>query len=102
MLMRFFKLFALIFILFILPVCGGTLIPDRETMLDKNWGKAFETVKYNQTLNPRAGKDETPVYDLDGQAVQRTMDKYHETFSAQPGDRSYNLYLGDIAGIGNQ
>ena len=40
-----------------------------ETLLDKNWGRSFETAKYNQTLDPEAGKNLAPVEGLDGKAA---------------------------------
>jgi hypothetical protein len=51
-----------------------------ETLLDKNWGRSVETAKYNQTLDPEAGKNLAPVEGLDGQAAGYTVDKYENSF----------------------
>ena len=39
---------------------SGSLI-QRETLLDQNWGRAYETAKHNQIINPNAGKNHDPV-----------------------------------------
>jgi hypothetical protein len=51
-----------------------------ETLLDKNWGRSVETAKYNQTLDPEAGKNLAPVEGLDGRAAGYTVDKYENSF----------------------
>jgi len=63
--------------------CSGTAgnNPFREeTLLDKNWGRSVETAKYNQTLDPEAGKNLAPVEGLDGQAASYAVDKYENSF----------------------
>ena len=41
-------------------VLGCTSPPgqNQQTLLEKNWGRSFETAKYNQILNPEAGRNE--------------------------------------------
>ena len=51
-----------------------------ETLLDKNWGRSVETAKYNQTLDPEAGKNALPVEGLDGKAAGYAVDKYDNSF----------------------
>ena len=51
-----------------------------ETLLDKNWGRSVETAKYNQTLDPEAGKNLAPVEGLDGKAAGYAVDKYENSF----------------------
>lgn len=75
--------------------CGATL-------LDKNWGKSFESAKSNQILNPEAGKNLEPVVGLDGQAAEITLGTYREGFERQAEERAYNLNLGSIDSIGRQ
>lgn len=41
-----------------------------EPPLEKNWGRSFESAKYNQTLNPEAGDNLAPVEGLDGEAAE--------------------------------
>jgi hypothetical protein len=50
--------------------CSSSGPVYEETLLDKNWGRSVETAKYNQILNPDAGKNLTPVEGLDGKAAE--------------------------------
>jgi len=71
-----------------------------QTMLDKNWGKSFESAKSNQIANPEAEKNLNPVVGLDGEAAETNMEKYRESFKERARENIYNLRLGNIAGIG--
>lgn len=41
--------------------------------LDKNWGSSYESARYNQILNPEAGKNLDPVEGLEGPAAERII-----------------------------
>ena len=73
---------------------------QKETMLDKHWGSSFESAKYNQLLNPDAGKNLDPVVGLDGAAAQQTMERYREGSQGKASKKVYNLNLGTIGGSG--
>ena len=47
-----------------------------DSQLDRNWGRSFEAAKYNQTLNPEAGKNTEPVVGIEGPAAERIMNGY--------------------------
>jgi hypothetical protein len=49
--------------------CSSSGPVYEETLLDKNWGRSVESAKYNQILNPDAGKNLAPVEGLDGKAA---------------------------------
>jgi hypothetical protein len=53
---------------------------QRETMLDRNWGRSYESAKFNQILNPEAGKNLEPVVGLDGQAADTALESYRKQF----------------------
>ena len=53
---------------------------QRETMLDRNWGKSYESAKFNQILNPEAGKNLEPVVGLDGKAAKTALESYRKQF----------------------
>ncbi len=57
---------------------GKTFQP--ETALDRNWGRSYESAKYNQIANPNAGKSLKPVEGLDGQPAANVVDKYNKSF----------------------
>jgi len=59
---------------------SGGLI-QRETLLDQNWGRSYESAKYYQSLNPDAGKNLSPVTGMDGVASENTVNKYDQSFS---------------------
>jgi len=65
---------------------------QHQSAVDKNWGKAFEAAKTRQILNPEAGKIETPVEGLSGEAAEKSMTKYEKSFEkAAPQDRVVNI-----------
>ncbi len=72
------------------------------TMLDKNWGKSFESAKSNQILNPEAGKNLEPVVGLDGQAAEITLGTYRKGFESEAAQEAYTLNLGSIDSIGKK
>ena len=59
----------------ILGGCGSHYYQG-ETQLEKNWGRAFESAKYNQTLNPDASKNLDPVDGFDGAAAEVAQQRY--------------------------
>jgi hypothetical protein len=86
---------GLIVALSVFSGCGAT-------MLDKNWGKSFESAKSNQILNPEAGKNLEPVVGLDGQAAERGLETYRKSFQQKESEKAYNLNLGSIDSIGKK
>lgn len=56
--------------------CTQQAAIQKESQLDQNWGRSFESARYNQTLNPEAGKNTEPVDGLQGPAAERIMDGY--------------------------
>ena len=63
--------------------CSSSGPVYEETLLDKNWGRSVETAKYNQILNPEAGKDLTPVEGLSGNAADNSVQKYENSFKKE-------------------
>ena len=70
----------------LVSACSGT-----ETLSHRNWGKSYETVVYNQTLNPDADKSLNPVDSLDGQAAENNLQKYRDGFKVKEGKQPINL-----------
>lgn len=68
----------------LLAGCSSTGNPSYgETLLEKNWGRSYETAKYNQILNPEAGKNLNPVEGLDGKAAENSVEKYENSFKKE-------------------
>ena len=76
MLNRCLTLTGLIVALVMFPSCGGKPLVQKDTMLERNWGRSYESAKYNQMLNPEAGKNLEPVVGTDGQTAERNIEKY--------------------------
>jgi hypothetical protein len=79
------KIFTLtITLLVLLPVFSGcgenNAYLQRESLLDQNWGRSFETQKYSQMVDPEAGKNLEPVVGLDGTASENNVEKYRNSF----------------------
>lgn len=78
--------------------CQGNY--HKQTKLERNWGKSFESTKTNQILNPDAGKSLDPVEGFDGQSAERVVIKYRKGFEDTRGKSSYTINLGGIEKIG--
>jgi hypothetical protein len=70
-----------------------------NTELDRNWGKSYETAKYQQILNPEAGKNLEPVVGLDGEVDKIVIDNYRKSFQEQ-GKKGSSQPMGLIGGTG--
>jgi len=79
MLTTYVKIIGLIAALSIFSGCG-TFSPQRETMLDRNWGTSLKTAKQSQILNPEAEKNLDPVVGLDGQVAEAGIEQYRKGF----------------------
>jgi hypothetical protein len=60
--------------------CSGTKPAPEQSLLERNWGRSFESVRYMQTADPEAGKNLDPVLGLDGNASVNNVDKYQKSF----------------------
>jgi len=62
--------------------CSSTTSVQDQTLLERNWGRSFESMRYIQMINPEAGKNLDPVLGLDGNASDHNVNKYQESFKA--------------------
>ena len=76
-------MFCVMLALFVGCSGAGNNAFHKETLLDQNWGRSVETAKYNQILNPDAGKNLTPVEGLDGKAAGNSVEKYENSFKKE-------------------
>ena len=77
--------------------CGSTAF-QQTTTLDKNWGRSFESAKYNQIIDHKAAKNRKPVTGLDGVAGENNMGTYRKSFAADTPSPEYNINLNGIGG----
>jgi hypothetical protein len=75
----------------------GTGVYQKDTALERNWGKSFESARYRQILNPEAGKEPEPVMGLDGDAAVLVLEKYRKSFEKTETQNVYNI---DVFGMG--
>jgi hypothetical protein len=88
MLARYLTILAVTTTLLAFSACGKQPIFEKETMLDRNWGRAYESAKSNQILNPEASKNLDPVTGMDGQAAEQIMRGYRRDFKGQSSQSS--------------
>ena len=80
-----------------LAIFGGVLFfvscsqMQKETLSDKNWGRSYESVKFNQILNPDASNNLKPAVDLDGQAANNNVEKYRDSFKEEGSQETVNI-----------
>ena len=60
--------------------CGGITPYHQDSSVNKNWGRSVETAKYNQIINPEAGKNIEAVSGFDGSAGESNLEKYKDSF----------------------
>lgn len=61
------------------------------TLLDQHWGRSAQTARFNQTLNPDAEQDKTPVTGMDGQSAVNTFNGYRDSFKRQEASSGYDI-----------
>lgn len=83
---------------FLLTACVASPPP----YMDAKFGEAFETVKAQQTANPDASLNTTPVVGIDGQAGDAAFDNYRDSFINRPAATSRALNVGTTGGSGAQ
>jgi hypothetical protein len=70
-----------------------------DTPLAANWGRSFETAKYNQILNLDAEKNLDVVDGLDGIAGEKSMENYQKSFEKTLPRPVYNITIGQFGGM---
>lgn len=91
MLTRCLMFIGIIATLLVMLSCSGTTSAQRETLLERNWGRSYETANYMQLLNPEAEKNLDPVVGLDGYASAHNVDKYQESFKEKGQEEIVNI-----------
>jgi hypothetical protein len=78
----------------ILGGCSSHHYHQGETPLEKNWGRSFESAKYNQMLNPDAGDNPAPVVGLDGEAAETVWKGHLKKESGTKGPTEFGVVTG--------
>ncbi len=78
------KIMIMIGITIVFPVLFGcSNMNQRELMVDKNWGRSYETARFTQIINPDAGEKPAEAEGMDGVAGQHNYEKYQGDFAKQ-------------------
>ena len=69
---------ALLFAFFLAAGCQSARYDEiNDSVLERNWGRSFEAMKYNQTLNPDAPEHLDPPMGMDGSRAMGTSSTQH-------------------------
>jgi hypothetical protein len=71
--------------------CGANYYHHGPTPLEENWGRSYETAKYNQIVNPEAEKNLEPVVGLNGWAAEENMAQYLKKGEAKAAGTEFGL-----------
>ena len=80
MLTRCLIFIAIMSIMSVVLSCSETTPAPEQTLLERNWGRSFESINYMQMVDPEAGKNLDPVLGLDGNASGNNIEKYQKSF----------------------
>jgi hypothetical protein len=88
MLTRYIILIGIASVMTTVIGCSGSAPVAEQGLLERNWGRSFETIHYMQIANPQAAKNIDPVLGLDGKASEHNTNKYQESFKGQQQEQS--------------
>jgi hypothetical protein len=80
MLNRYLILITFMSIFWMVVSCSGTTPAHEQSLLERNWGRSLESMRYMQMVDPEAGKNLDPVEGLDGNASENNVNKYQNSF----------------------
>ena len=95
---------CLIAALVIFPSCAGNskVALEMESKLEQNWGRSYESAKYNQMLNPEADGHTSPVTGIDGEAAEESIQKYRKSFEKESPQGSQSMNSSLVNSIGQK
>jgi hypothetical protein len=73
----------------ILAACSSPI--HEQSLLQKNWGRSYETQLHLQKANPDAGKQTDPILGMDGTSVDYILDAYHKSFRPENKKETVNI-----------
>ena len=88
------KIMIIIGIAIALPVLSGCNTLQKQTLVDKNWGRSYETARFSQIINPEAGDAVVEDQGMDGVSVKDNYDKYQKGFKEDTPVQVFNVNVG--------
>lgn len=80
---------------------GGNWDPYKPTDVELAFGKAYYEAIQNQTLNPDASKNLSPVIGIDGKSAEKILEMHKKSFQKEQPAPTYIFHIGQGAGLGN-
>ena len=74
-----------------LIIVGCTTPIPQDSLLEKNWGRSYETQLHLQTADPHAGKQTNTVMIMDGGSSEHAMEAYRKSFSTEKEEKTVNI-----------
>jgi len=78
---------------------GGSWDPWKPTELEKRFGDAYYASIKNQTLNPDASKNLSPVFGMDGKWVEEILKTYLKSYQKEQSKPTYIFNVGEGSGL---
>lgn len=86
-----FRIWGTLTIMAGLSMAGCSSSFHKDSMMEKNWGRSFETQLHAQIVNPDAALELEPSEGVDGKTAGLIMDKYRKSFSSESKDETVNI-----------
>ena len=91
MLIRYLMLSVLFALMLSVLSCSSTPGTSNETLLERNWGRSYESARYLQIIDPEAGKNLDPPDGLNGNAADSSVRKYEQSFKEKQKQEIVNV-----------
>lgn len=100
------KWFLLIIVAFFVSACAGhpwrssrNWDPWWRSDLEVSFGNSYRQALANETLNPDASKNLSPVVGMDGKSAEEILKVYHKSYQKEQPAPTYIFNVGAGAGI---
>jgi hypothetical protein len=72
--------------------CASSSPIPEDSLLERNWGRSYESALYLQTANPDAGKSLEPITGMNGAASENVLEGYENSFESDSGGVVTNVW----------
>ena len=71
--------------------CVSSPVPE-DSLMQRNWGRSYESALYLQTANPDAGKSLEPITGMNGGASENVLEGYENSFESDSDKEVTNVW----------
>ena len=71
--------------------CVSSPVPE-DSLLERNYGRSYESALYLQTANPDAGQSQDPITGMNGGASENVIEGYEKSFESDTGEETVNVW----------